>query len=272
MHRIIMEPTGAFGYRAEVPELMIREGLLEYAVTVHEGPEAMTHPGGDSGHPHRWDFTGTTSWQVPVVPSDAAIALFDARRDLAHVLYPHPSGYVEFRTDVVAGSEPGTLALSAVVEDLAPVPHHFALRTFLPPERRTRLDDVPAASVLRIRARAARRESDRMQVALVERDGTAWGTALTLSHEWREYAVPLSALVRTPLALLPRPYPLFLPYFFEGAGGATRPDIAHLDGLQLSVGADLFADGDRDGPHDFEIERVVLDWNEAVGKPGSERR
>lgn len=111
-----------------------------------------------------------------------------------------------------------------------------------------------------------------MEVALVERDGTAWGTTLTLSSEWRDFVVPLSALVRTPLALLPRPYPLFLPYFFESAAGGTGPDMAQLDGLQFSVGANLVAGGDRDGPHGFAIERVLLDANGAGGEPDGGHR
>jgi hypothetical protein len=161
----------------------------------------------------------------------------------------------------VAGSEPQRLALSAVVEDFTPAPdRHFALRTFLPEARRARLGDAPSDGVLRIRARAAGgRTADRMEVALVERDGTAWGTAIDLTDAWREFVIPLSALRRTPLALLPRPYPLFLPYLLETATAGAGPRVGELDGLQFAVGARLFPDGGLEGAHGFEIERVILD-------------
>ena len=259
MLRLAMEPAEAFGFQAEVPAERMREGLIEYAVSVYEGGEARTFPGGEPGDPYRWDFTGRELWQVPIAAAGAPILLFDGRRDLEHVLYPHPWEYVRFRTAVVTGSEPQRLALSAVVEDFAPAPHHFALRTFLPESQRTRLDEATAGGVLRIRARAAGRSSDRMEVALVERDGTAWGTVVDLTDTWREVVIPLTELRRTPLALLPRPYPQFLPHILETAATHAGPRLAELDGLQFAVGANLFQDADLEAAHGFAIERVVLE-------------
>jgi hypothetical protein len=258
MRRVPMEATGAFGYEGQVPAEFMKDGLLQYAVSVYEGGVATTYPGDDAGQPFDWDFTGRVFWEVPVVASAAPILLFDTRRDLAHVLYPHPWDYVEFRTDIVEGSEPDRLALSAAVENLTPSPHHFALRTFLTDEQRTRLGDASPDGVLRIRARTAGRPTDRMELALVMRDGTAWGTDVELTDQWQELAISLSVLERTPLALLPRPYPLFLPYFFESAVAGVAPDIADLDGLQFSVRPGRATDAERVRPRGFEIERVVL--------------
>jgi hypothetical protein len=166
---------------------------------------------------------------------------------------------VRFRTDLVAGSEPERLALTATVEDFTPSPHHFALRTFLPKAQRTRLADADAAGVLRIRARAVGRATDRMEIALVQRDGTAWGTVIALTDAWQDFTVPLDELRPVPLALLPRPYPQFLPYLFEGATGQAALRLADTDGLQFSTSAGLFAGGDAAGGHGFAVERVVLD-------------
>jgi hypothetical protein len=258
MARVMMAPAGGFTYRAEVPAESVAGGLLEYMVSVYEGREARTFPGGVAGHPFQWDFTGRQFWQVPVVEADAPVLLFDARRDRDHLLVPHPFQYVRFRTDLGAGSEPERLALTATVEDFTPSPHHFALRTFLPETQRTRLADGDSAGVLRIRARAVGRATDRMELALVERDGTAWGTVIDLTDAWRDVVVPLSDLRPTALALLPRPYPQFLPYLFEGTTDRTSPRLADLDGLQFSTSAGLFTEGDVAGAHGFALERIVL--------------
>jgi hypothetical protein len=259
MLRLAMEPAGPFAYRAQVPAEPLREGLVEYAVSVYEDGKAHTFPGSVAGDPYRWDFTGRDFWRVPVVAAGAPVVLFDARRDLDHVLYPHPFDYVRFRTDLEAGSEPDRLALSAVVENFTPAPHHFALRTFLPEEERTRLAEVATDAVLRIRARADRRASDRMTVALVERDGTAWGAPIELTDAWREVVVPLSELRPIALALLPRPYPQFLPYLLGPEATPSDLQLAQLDGVQFAVSADLFHEPDVEGPHGFAVERVVLD-------------
>jgi hypothetical protein len=258
MLRLVMTRAGAFGYQAEVPAEHVREGLLEYAVSVYEGGRARTFPGNDAADPYRWDFTGRTFWQAPVVGTGAPLLLFDARRDRDHVLYPHPWQYVRFRAEVVDASEPDRLALSATVEDFTPSPHHFALRTFVPENQRVRLGEVPSTGVLRIRARSPGRTSDRMEVALIERDGTAWGTVLELTTAWKEFVVPLARLRPTALALLPRPYPQFLPYLLEPTTTNGGPNLADLDGLQISLSAGLFGDAERAGEHGFAIERVVL--------------
>jgi hypothetical protein len=257
--RLPMEPAGAFVYQVQVPAERTREGLVEYAVSVYENGQVRTFPGDDLGDPYRWDFTGREYWQAQVVAAGTPLLLFDGRRDLEHVLYPHPWEYVRFQIDIVSGSEPDRLALSAVVQDFTPSPHHFALRTFLPEGQRTRLGEAASDGVLRIRARAAERASDRMEVALVERDGTAWATVVELKDAWQEFAIPVSELRPTPLALLPRPFPQFLPYLWESTSTREGPQLAELDGLQFSVGADLFQGDELEGAHGFEIERVVLD-------------
>jgi hypothetical protein len=259
MQRLTLEPAGAFGYQVQVPAEHMREGLVEYAVSVYEDGGTRTFPGSELGDPYRWDFTGRAWWEARIVAPGSPLLLFDGRRDRGHLLYPHPWEYVPFRTDLVAGGEPERLALSAVVEDFAPPPHHFALRTFLPEGQGARLGEAPSGGVLRVRARSAGRAADRMEVALVQRDGTAWGTAVELTEAWQELVIPLSELRPTPLALLPRPYPQFLPYLRESATTRAGPRIEELDGLQFSVGAHLFGDADIEGAHGFEIERVVLD-------------
>jgi hypothetical protein len=259
MLRLMMEPTGPFEYQAPLPAERVRDGLLEYVVTVYQDGLAQTFPGNVAGDPGRWDFTGREFWQVPIVMPEAPILLFDGRRDLEHVLYPHPWDYVPFRTGVVSGSEPGRLALSAIVQDLSPAPHHFALRTFLPDGERTRLGDATSGAVLRIRARAGSRSTDRIQIALVERDGSTWGAVIELTDSWRDIVVPLTDLQPTALALLPRPYPQFLPYLMEITTNRDAPRVAQLDGLQFSTSADLFQGAALEGAHGFQIERVVLE-------------
>jgi hypothetical protein len=259
MQRLAMQPAGAFVYQVQVPAERIREGLVEYAISVYEDEQTRTFPGNDLGDPYRWDFTGREFWRVQALAAGAPIVLFDGRRDLEHLLYPHPWEYVRFQTGIVTGSEPDRVALSAVVQDFTPSPHHFALRTFLPEGQRTRLGQAASDGVLRIRARTTGRASDRMEVALVQRDGTAWGTTVELTDTWQDIVIPVSKLRPTPLALLPRPYPHFLPDFLETATIHSGPRLAELDGLQFSVGARLFQDADLGGAHGFQIERVVLD-------------
>lgn len=257
--RVRMEPGDGFSYDATLPEPLMSEGLVEYSVVVWDGEDTRTFPGDHAGSPRDWDFTGADEWRVAVVSAHAPVVLFDAGRDLDDVLYPHRWGYVPFRTDVVPGATPGEMALRGVVQDLEPEPHHFAIRTVLDDGERHRLGASGDGGTLRILARAAAREAGRMEVALVQRDGSAWGTTLDLTDEWREIAVPLASLERRPLTLLPRPYPQFLPYQLEADVDAAGPSVRAIDGLQFAIGAEHFDGGAPAGEHGFEVERVVFD-------------
>jgi hypothetical protein len=257
--RVPMARSTGFIWRATLPPESLGPGLLTYRIVIGAGDAVITFPGGHPGVPWAWDFTGPEGWEVPVVEPAAPVVLFHARRDRDQILYPSPWEYVPFRAALRPGGSPGGVVLRAVVEDLEPAPQHFALRTFLEPAQRNRLKSVGADAVLRIRARSGVRDDDRVEVALVTRDGAAWGTTLNLTGEWQEFTVPLTALERTPLVLLPRPYPPFLPYRFEARVVRAGPDPGELDGIQFAVGADLFQEGHRDGEHGFEIEWVVLE-------------
>jgi len=267
MLRFVMKPSGAFGWEADVPAELMREGLLEYAVAVYEDDDTRTYPDGARGDPYQWDFTGRSYWRVPVVAGGAPVLLFDVGRDLDHVLNDRPMAGFRFRTDVVSGSEPERVALSTAVDDLAASPGHVALRTFLTEPERTRLGEFGGDAALRVKARAVGRPSDRIEVGLVQRDGTVWGAPIALTDTWEEVTIPLSTLRRVPLVLLPRPYPQFLPYFFESAAGGRTPEPGQLDGLQFSMSADLFSAATLDGAHGFEVERVILDWEKTTGVP-----
>ena len=98
-----------------------------------------------------------------------------------------------------------------------------------------------------------------MEVALVERNGSAWGAVLKLTDEWQDFEVRVADLRPVPLALLPRPYPQFLPYLLEVATGREGPRVTELDGVQFSVSEGLFKGDESEGAHGFQVERVVLE-------------
>jgi len=258
MLRLPMVPTGGFGYVADVPSDAVRLGLLEYVVAVYTPDGTRSFPGADAGDPSHWDYTGREAWRVPVVDAGSPILLYDAGRDLDGLLMPNPFAYVRFRTDVVPGSAPGRSAFRVDVQDFVPMPHHFAVRTFLGVPERSRLAEADAEWGLRVRMRSTGRTAERVQVALVERDGTAWGATIDVTDVWRDVAVPLSTLRRVPLALLPRPYPEFLPYLLTADTDHAAPDPLRLDGIQLLVSPDL-VEGGSPGAHGFEVESVILE-------------
>src|SRR5690606_25680065 len=144
------------------------------------------------------------------------------------------------------------------VESFEPDPHHYAVRSFLGNEYRLRLDAPEGYGVLKVRARTSGAEAERLEVALVDVDGVAWGAVIPLTANWRDIEVQLSQWRPVTLAVVPRPCPECLP--IEGAAAAPDgpPDVRRVDGVQVRTGSGRYPCPAAPGPHGFEIERVVL--------------
>ena len=96
-----------------------------------------------------------------------------------------------------------------------------------------------------------------VRVALVMRDGSAFGSLITLRPDQYRYSVDLADLQRVDAVLLPRPYPTFLPYY-SSAGKADALDISLIESLQISVGPGI---DEKDWGRTFELNigRVLLE-------------
>ncbi|MDX2183274.1 MAG: hypothetical protein SFW08_04740 [Gemmatimonadaceae bacterium] len=223
--------TDPYTVEGELPVGTDRTGVLEYAMTVHSAGTVRTFPEGNTTLPTAWDFGGET-WSTRVVPSDAEVVLFDADRDRAWVVEPGYMQGVRSHSDWTAADSPEQLAWSVGVDAYGPQATHVAFRTMASPSVIHRTGTAGTGGTLLVRARAVGSADASVELALIQRDASAWGARLALTSEWREIAVPLETLRRLPLVLLPRPFPGFLPYDLMATSSATAADLRLFEGLQ----------------------------------------
>jgi hypothetical protein len=230
-----MVPLGGDRYGATLPPSVGQPGLLTYAVAVYLNGWAHTFPADELRDPQDWDFSGQKFWHAKLVAAAAPVVLLDPLRDTKRLLLPRLGRGFRFAVEPIPTETPGHWALRVMASGPDPEVQGFVFRTELPTGLRTRLN-AHRWTHLRLRARA-REGVGRLEVALVDLDGVAWATTLTLSEEWRNFRIPLQELQLVELALLPRPYPPFHPYFLATKPPADHVDPARLDGLQFRVSA-----------------------------------
>ena len=272
----------AYTYEATIPAGALQPGMLEYAIDVGADGQPLPFPAvtaADSLRRFRvlpprevgaiptapreiYPTAADSVWRVAVVAPTAPIVLFDADRDRwSRMLLPHPFDYVRFQTSFVDGDSAGKHAFHFGVANLTPVPHEFAFRSFLGDEGRGRLNDLArTAARVRVRGRSVG-SADSVVLALVQRDGQAFGAVVPLNPNWQDVTVPLKNLRPVPLRLLPRPYPLFLPNELarNADGSRASVDPTAIEGVQVTVEAGVYGDAARAAAHAFEIERVELE-------------
>jgi hypothetical protein len=95
-----------------------------------------------------------------------------------------------------------------------------------------------------------------MQIALMMKDGSAFGGIVDLGTESKDHVIELSSLKQVKAVTLPRPYPTFLNYYFEGK--PTTFNISAIESIQFSIGPGMTDDELRSG-HGIGIGSVRLE-------------
>ena len=120
-----------------------------------------------------------------------------------------------------------------------------------------RKQDIPAKTKLVFRGRSLHETPCPLQLALITTGGVAFGSVLTIGSTAGEYNVALSDLKPIKMVSLPRPYPTFLPYYFE-RNEVVKLDMNALEALQISIGPGI-PESSLERDHGVAIESVRLE-------------
>lgn len=235
--RLPMHRSHGYQYAATLPASKMKQGFIQYYIVVHFKDSVTSFPGAQQQHPAAWDFTHTQSFSVPVKASHLPIYLFTAAADHAQLLREWRKG-----SQLIPLAEDGQAGLSIHLETLeqkdpenpaAVLPADYSMRFFFGKKIAGRSTELDNKTKLIIRIQS--NQSFPLQVALANHLGQAFGALVELIPGKNEYSVLFSDLKPVPLVLLPRPYPGFLPYYFQTPATAVF-DITTTENLLLSVG------------------------------------
>ncbi len=184
------------------------------------------------------------AWTLDVAAADAPFVL--ARPAERHVVV---NGR-ETAHAVVPGMDDGVDAYRVMAPDFGEPPDSAAYRLTLNPELDHWRAEMARARFVVIKARAVHPQTNRVELVLIERDGSPWGTMdVPLTTEWQAIRLPLSAF-------------RYFSHWREPQGGRGGPnDRLHPDNVQdinLCFGAWLYGE-DRTKPHAFEVQEISLE-------------
>lgn len=243
-----------YHYRFEVPANRMKVGVMRYHLVVKEKGGAFTYPSGLQTHPQDWDFYDQNPYTVAVLGEASPLLLFNAATDASRLTRQWIRN-----SSLVPAYEPGRAELLINVEKLFRTDqkdpqggsvHDYSMRFFVG----DRYDPDRLYKKIILKARSLNGKSCKLQVALVSETGSAFGTVITVDVAPKDHAVNLSDLLPVKLVTLPRPYPTFLPYYFDG--GAAAP--GRTEALQLSIGPGIPHD-ELEQQHGIALESIRLE-------------
>ncbi len=234
-----MKRGEGYSYSANVSSDQIEPGIFRYYIVVKNGENHETYPAGLAGKPGDWDFSSDQAYETKVLQKDNPVYLFDAFRDSDYMMRTWLPG-----SGMTPLAEPGKAEYVVNVEKLfTPDPeneeaqeiHDYSMKFYFRDKIAGRTDDLEGKDKLVLKGRSLNEKACIMQLAFTMKDGAAYGGLITVQPEKGEFVLSISDLKQVKMVTLPRPYPTFLPYYFENED--SNPfNIKNVESLQFSIG------------------------------------
>jgi len=251
----------AYKYGAAVPETLLKNGILEYRIIVTTSEGTNTFPGGQNGNPGEWDFDPDEPYKIRVVETKFPVYLFNASEDSENIVArwlptlntvpaAHP-GEAEFRVNVEKLFE-----VDPENTEAKPV-YDYSFRYNFNRKVAGMEEALEEKTRLIFKGKALNDKPVKLQVALVMDNGRSFGKVIELQPEIQEYEIGLSELQPVKTVTLPRPYPSFLPLYFEH--DIQEPfKLEDAESLQFSIGPGL-SESEQQEQHGVGIVSVRLE-------------
>lgn len=228
-----------YQYEVVIPKGQLAHGYLNYYLVVDSGTETMTYPAESKKQPTAWDFYQRESYKTKIVSSSFAVHLFDANRDSEELVIPWRKGLQLVPTENFNESAYQIRLEHIFVPDeenrnAAPI-YDYSFKQVVIKSLEERKADLDSKKTLIFRGQSLDGKTGKLQIALVMKDGSAFGGLIDLEPEVKDYELPLANLKPVKTVTLPRPYPSFLPYYFEHQN-QTSFNIHSVESVQFSIG------------------------------------
>jgi hypothetical protein len=234
-----MEQTDAWRFRVQIPDSLLRAGTLTYILRAGmlSGQERI-YPGDAVGPTTAWDYYHPEHYTLRIFPRKSPVPLISAEATERFITWSARFGFtlqpevspVPGETLLKTVSRPFPGAPSPGGDPSAPV---FILENFIGEQISGITGSASDYSGLLIQAQTIR-EPVAVEVALIAKDGSAYTARTTLTPAASTQTLPLSTFQAGKMALLPRPFPGFLPLWYT-APKPGKLDVRNIERIQFLV-------------------------------------
>jgi len=242
-----------YDYSAVIPAEMIKTGFLSYHIIVqHQEDHHTTYPADKIGRPMDWSFYDNRTYKVRVVPNSNPIHLFNASKDTDLLVREWRKSFqlVPTKNEGEAEYQMNLEKLFEVdAENLNAKPiYDYSFKHFILDKIEGRKNDLSLMKNLIFKGRSLNDKPCKLQLAFVMNDGSSFGNIIEIGTESADYTIQLSELKPVKIVTLPRPYPSFLPYYFDH-NLSSAFDLNKVESIQFSIGPGISENelGDKHG-------------------------
>lgn len=249
-----------YTYTATIAADLIQPGFLRYFLVVKENGLHYTYPSGLQTHPRDWDFYVAEAYTVSVGQNAFPVYLFNAITDTEQLIRRWVRGSGLFPSETPGKAEFRVIVDKLFVEDPENKNQEkifdYSMKYFFGKKIEGRRNDLDGVQELIFHGRSLNDKPCYVQVALVSKNGNAYGKTILVTQEKKDYSISLADLQHVKTVLLPRPYPTFLPYYFQETS-APSFQLGDMESIQISIGPGI-NEKDVLEPHGIALESIRL--------------
>ena len=243
-------------YVVTIPDSLLQPGRLDYRIVVKYDTNFLVYPGNHKGDPYAWDNLNNEYYHTNIAAPGAILSLIDVASDNDLFLVPSWPGL-----SFTSGTTPAALAVCLKGNGRG-ADSVSAVSRVVAADIKARSSQRNNFSKVVIRARVVGKEAAMARIALVSADAVSFVAQAKLATSFNDIELPLDSFKPAPALLLPRPYPGFMPYWFQAANAQAGGFVQQLN-LQLLDRVEVSNTPDADNkntslPYTIEIESLWL--------------
>lgn len=247
---IPLQKNQEYQYTATIPAELVKNGLLKYQIIVHKANgDYITFPANVKGNPNAWDKLETESYQTYVAAKDAIVEIFNAGIDGKNINIYSPD-WGNNKVDYVSEENPSVLNLKLSMNK-PKTDQLMGFQSFFADKMAGRTAELNNLKTLVIKIKA-NTENTKVKIGLIDADAHFFATEIMATVNFKLIEIPLNQLKKDAQLLLPRPYPGFLPLYYQSPDRSAF-NLKNVEKLEITFGY-----GNATKPTNITIESIYL--------------
>jgi len=229
-----MIKTSTFKYQAKIPNELLTNGIIEYYITVQNDNKIITYPGNYQIEPNNWGFNANNGYQVLVKPYEKSKIIFNPKENSDNIILSNDWNLLRYRTDLLP-SKSNSYSYSISLYDYIKKADEFVAQIYVGDEVEKYGNQL--ISLISLNAEFFCDVIDSVDLRFIYSNNL--GFVKRISKEDLKSGKEIRECEHKSIeyALLPRPYPTFMPYWYKSSNkeNYVESENARLEFIQIAI-------------------------------------
>lgn len=227
-----MNQINEYTYEYEMPSESSSNGMLQYFICANNKNDVITFPGKLKYSPDFWSFDAKDSYRLSIYQASDKILLFNPAKDNENIIMPNIWRYVQHNIDFTFDEKNESefnVDVRRVREKFPELAIQFYVGEHLKNYSPNSNDE------LEVEIKKSENGPDSISVRIIYNNTTGFEKKIALNNSYEKVLIPLNKPEEFKYALLPRPYPTFLPYWYESKPTTTQSENLKPESIQIGI-------------------------------------